>query len=283
MTTGLHREQVAPGIARLIVPTDTLPPATATNAWLLGEDTLTVVDPGASDPTVQAAVVEALANEVVERIVLTHHHPDHTSGARHLSNATGAPIVAHPDTAPFFGPLDHTVRDADTLATGPWSWTVLHTPGHAHGHICLLRPSDGHVVIGDLLAGEGTILIAPPEGHLATYLHSLRRVRALGAQVALPAHGPALHAPALLDHYLHHRHNRTLQVRSRLTKHAHTPLELASHIYADIPAAFHGIAAHQLQAHLTWLIERDLVQATPAGSYSWTGPADAPPSTPPTR
>ena len=181
------RESIAPGIGRLIVPTDTLPPATATNAWLLGTDAITVVDPGASDPKVQDAVAHALRNDRVERIVLTHHHPDHTSGARHLAQATGAPIVGHPDTLAFFAPLDGGLHDGAVVKAGHDRWDVLHTPGHAHGHICLLRREDGFAVVGDLLAGEGTILIAPPEGHLATYLHSLERLKRTGIVHALPA------------------------------------------------------------------------------------------------
>ena len=273
MSLTVTREEVAPGIARLIVPTATLPPATATNAWLLGDEHLTIVDPGASDPAVQAAVVEALAGDRVERIVLTHHHPDHTSGARHLAAATGAPVVGHPDTEPLFGPLDATLREGDTLAIGTHSWAVVHTPGHAHGHICLTRASDGHAVVGDLLAGEGTILIAPPEGHLATYLHSLARMRDLGIQTALPAHGPALDAQASLALYLHHRNHRSEQVRDVLADGPASPIQLARTIYAELPPAVHQIAALQLNAHLTWWIEQDAVVRPSEDTFAWSTPS----------
>ena len=257
------REVIAPGISRLVVPTDTLPPATTTNAWLLGTDAITVIDPGASDPAVQDAVALALQNDRVERIVLTHHHPDHTSGARHLAQATGAPIVGHPDTAAFFGPLDATLGDGAMVKVGRDCWAVMHTPGHAHGHICLLRHDDGYAVVGDLLAGEGTILIAPPEGHLATYLHSLERLKRTGIVHALPAHGPVLQAQVALDLYLSHRHARTKQVQSCLSAGLAAPLQMAASIYADLPTSVHPVAAHQLRSHLTWLIERRLARPAP--------------------
>jgi glyoxylase-like metal-dependent hydrolase (beta-lactamase superfamily II) len=262
------RESIAPGVARLVVPTATLPPATSTNAWLLGTDVLTVIDPGASDPAVQRTVAEMLSQENVERIILTHHHPDHTSGARHLALATGAPVVAHPDTGAFYPDLDGHLQEGDHLAIGSSDWVVLHTPGHAHGHICLMRASDGYAVVGDLLAGEGTILIGPPEGHLETYLHSLRRLKHLGVTQALPAHGQVLHAPVALDLYLAHRAARTEQVRDCLAAGLTTPLEMARRIYADLPEAFHPLAAHQIRSHLTWLVERQLAHSPSSDCYA---------------
>ncbi len=273
---GVVRESIAPGIARLIVPTATLPPATATNAWLLGSQRLTVIDPGASDPIVQEAVVEALRDDRIERVVLTHHHPDHTSGARHLSQHTGAPIFGHPDTVPLFGTLDGLLADGDTIDTDAGTWQVVHTPGHAHGHICLVRKSDGYAVMGDLLAGEGTILIAPPEGHLATYLHSLERMRSLGIVHALPAHGPVLDAQATLQLYLMHRSHRTDQVRACLQDGPATPMELAERIYPELPAPFLPIGAHQLRAHLTWLEEHAETVCLPPDRYALRAPESTP-------
>ena len=265
----LVRETIAPGIERLIVPTSTLPPATSTNAWLLGEESLTVVDPGASDPEVQQAMLAALADDHVEQIVLTHHHPDHTSGARHLAGHTDARILAHADTAPFFGPIDQTLHDGQLLKIGPHTWSVVHTPGHAHGHICLVRAADGYAVVGDLLAGEGTILIAPPEGHLATYLHSLARLKNMGVHRALPGHGPPLDAQASLELYIHHRNARSDQVRDCLKTGLHNKLEMAQQIYADLPAWVHPMAARQLAAHLTWWMEQGSVSQKGSDHYDW--------------
>ena len=264
----LELEVVAPGIIRVAVPSDTLPPATSTNAWLIGDQQIFVVDPGGNSEAVRGALYDAIGGRSVLAIVLTHHHRDHIAGVQHLAQATGADVWAHSDTCPVV-PFEvaRRLREGEVLRSDLGEWTVLHTPGHAVGHICLLR-DDGHVITGDLLAGEGTILIGPPEGHLATYLHSLRRVAATGAHTALPAHGAALDAQALLSTYVQHRGHRTDQVLEALTDGPTTPMALAERIYAQLPAAFHPIAAHQLRAHLTWLGERGHTMLRPDGSYT---------------
>lgn len=265
--TALDSIRIAPGILRVAVPSDTLPPATSTNAWVLGDKRVVVVDPGGNSPAVCAALADLLALREVLAIVLTHHHSDHIAGVADLVERTGAPVWAHPDTVamvPF--PVARLLRESDVVQTDFGDWNILHTPGHAVGHICLQR-DDGHVVVGDLLAGEGTILIAPPEGHLATYLHSLQRVKASGAHTALPAHGPALDAQEVLCGYLDHRSHRTHQVLAKLGSGPARPIELARRIYTELPAAFHPIAAIQLGAHLTWLQEAGRTIARSDGTH----------------
>lgn len=254
--TPLVTERIAAGIERVAVPSPTLPPATTTNAWVLGQDRVTVVDPGGHLPDGQHALRAHLADRAIERILLTHHHTDHVSGVLDLAAHTGARIAAHPDTAPLVPfKLDELVCDGDALDIDGVAWTAVHTPGHAHGHICLTR-ADGYCIAGDLVAGEGTILIAPPEGHLATYLHSLSRVAGLPVHTLLPAHGPAVDAQDTLQHYQKHRLQRLDQLRAHLTQAANTPLALARKVYADHPAAVHAVAAIQIVSQLTYLVER---------------------------
>ncbi len=112
-----------------------------------------------------------------------------------------------------------------------------------------------------MVAGEGTILLDPPEGDLAAYLASLERLRGLGAGVLLPAHGPALTDPAeTLETYIAHRHERTGQVLETLrVLESGSPLELARKIYTELPEAFLVIAARQVLCHLQYLADRDVV------------------------
>jgi len=267
MTT-LDTQVIAPGITRIAVPSDTLPPATSTNAWVLGGQQVFVIDPGGNSEAVREALLQALGDRQVLGIVLTHHHSDHIAGVAHLSSATGAAVWAHRDTVPMVPfQVGRTLHEDDVLQTDLGDWRAIHTPGHAVGHICLVR-DDGHAVVGDLVAGDGTILLAPPEGHLATYLHSLQRMKATGIHTALPAHGPALDAQRVLSTYLQHRGHRTQQVVDVLAESPSEPLALAGRIYTDIPAAFHPIAAIQLRAHLTWLEEAGRADAHPDGTHS---------------
>jgi ribonuclease/clavin/mitogillin len=190
---------------------------------------------------------------------LTHHHPDHVSGAEDLRARTGAPIVAHPHTArcvPF--DVDEIVDEGYIVETDAGAWSALHTPGHARGHLCLLR-DDGYLVAGDMVAGVGTILLEPPEGNLGDYFASLQRLIETGAHTLLPAHGPEITPAAdYLRHYIAHRHQRTDQIRAALAGRGvpSAARELVPLIYTDIPQAIWPIAARQVHCHLLWLAQQ---------------------------
>lgn len=255
--------QLADGLSVLPVRSPTLPPATHTNAWVLGRRAVTVIDPASPWTDEQDRLAEALSGHEVARIFLTHHHHDHISGAEDLRQRTGAPIVAHALTAaqiPFS--VDELISDGAPIETDAGSWQVLHTPGHAQGHLCLLR-DDGYLVAGDMVAGIGTILLQPPEGDLGDYLDSLQRLINTGAHTLLPAHGPEITPAAdYLRHYIAHRHKRTDQIRAALAERGQpsTPAELVPIIYADIPEAVWPIAARQVLCHLLWLAEQGDIQ-----------------------
>lgn len=249
---------VAPGVRGVPVRSPTLPPATHTNVWVLGHSALTVVDPASPwAPEQQRLHQELLAfGAPIERIVLTHHHGDHVSGAVDLAQRTGAPILAHPETArrlPFATSPLPEVLDAGGLA-----FDVHLTAGHAPGHVVLHERTSGLMVAGDMVAGVGTIAIDPDDaGHLGTYLASLTAMRALRPTALLPAHGPVLQeADALLAFYLAHRHGRSDQIhRALIELGASTPLQIAPRVYAELDARFHPLAAVQIRAHLIWLAE----------------------------
>lgn len=262
---------IAPGIRCIPVRSPTLPPATHTNVWVLGIHRLTVVDPASPWDDEQARLFGALSQlGAVERIVLTHHHHDHHQGAGPLARLTGAPVYAHPETRARLTLETEVLVDGGTFDTDAGPVVAHHTPGHAPGHLAL-QTASGHLVAGDLVAGVGTILIEPEDdGHLATYLDSLARMRDLRPTALLPAHGPVLDDPtAALTHYIEHRHARTTQVRESLARRSPArPLDLAADVYADLDPRFHALAARQIEAHLIWLAEQGLAASTEAGWIS---------------
>jgi ribonuclease/clavin/mitogillin len=133
---------------------------------------------------------------------------------------------------------------------------VLFTPGHAPGHLAFLDERSGAVIAGDLVAGLGTILIDPSEGHMATYLASLERLLALGVGALLPAHGPVIaDGPAKLREYLAHRRMREERVAAALAPAAQPLAALCAVAYADTPAPLWPIAVRSLEAHLIKLAE----------------------------
>ena len=233
------------GIRLVALRTPTLLPATHTNAWLLGTGELLIVDPGASEPSELdrlAAHVKGLAAEDCRpvAVVLTHHHLDHVGGARGTSERLGVPVWCHARTAerlPFRA--DRLLEDGEelVLAGSPeMRWRVLHTPGHARGHISLLDTASRAAVVGDMVAGQGTILIDPPEGDMAEYLRQLSRLRDLPVRALYPAHGPPLpDGPSALDTYLDHRAAREQRVVNALGDHPRRLEEVAAEAYADTP------------------------------------------------
>ena len=231
------------------VRTPTLPPATHTNCYVL--DGRVAVDPASPWPDEQQRLAEELSEEPLERILLTHHHLDHVSGAVDLAKRRDLPIAAHAETASRVGfPVDEILEEGDLLQ----GWELLHTPGHAAGHLCLLR--DGELICGDMVAGIGTILIEPGEGDLQTYLESLERLASLGPMRLWPTHGPEIpDGVAKLREYIAHRHMRTEQLCGALPG---TPMELVERVYGDtIPKIAYPLAARQLLCHLQWLEARD--------------------------
>ncbi len=254
---GVHR--IARGVRVVPVRTPTLPPATQTNTWVLGEETLSIVDPASPWPDEQARLLRALealgrAGRPVARILLSHHHLDHVSGAAALAQALGVPVCAHGKTQERVQvEVDVTLEDGEEIGQGDDTLRCVFTPGHAPGHLCFQR---GDVVAaGDMVAGVGTILVDPDEGDMLEYLASLERLRALAPALLLPAHGPPiLRADDKLTEYRAHRLMREGRVVAALAA-ARTLEALVPLAYADTPPALWPLAARSLRAHLDKLVK----------------------------
>jgi endoribonuclease LACTB2 len=261
---GAHPIEFQRGVRLVALRTATLLPATHTNCWLLGQGELLVVDPGASEPAEINRLVErlqALEGEGLtpRAIFLTHHHLDHVSGVGQLVERLGLPVWCHPRTADR---LD--VRPGRVLADGEvltlegepdMRWRVLHTPGHARGHLCLMDEASHAAVVGDMVAGVGTILIDPPEGEMAEYLRQLRRLRDLPVRALYPAHGPPLpDGPSALEGYLAHRAAREARVLASLHRGPRTLEEVSTEAYADTPTAWPPLAERSTLAILEKLV-----------------------------
>ncbi|WP_236789280.1 MBL fold metallo-hydrolase [Amycolatopsis sp. GM8] len=128
------------------------------NVWLLGDDREVFVIDAAHDAE---AIAEAVGDRIVRAIICTHAHNDHVNAAPELSERTGAPILLHPDDRVLWD-LTHTgvapdaeLEDGQILTIAGTDLSVLHTPGHAPGAVCLYSADLGVVFTGDTLFSGG--------------------------------------------------------------------------------------------------------------------------------
>ncbi|MFE5853710.1 MBL fold metallo-hydrolase [Streptomyces sp. NPDC056500] len=147
------------------------------NVWIVGDDTEAVVIDAAHDA---AAIEAALNGRTLRAIVCTHAHNDHIDAAPALAAATGAPILLHPDDLPLWKMThpdrapDGELSDGQVLTVAGVELTVLHTPGHAPGAVCLYAPALETVFTGDTLFHGGPGATGRSFSHFPTIIDSIR-------------------------------------------------------------------------------------------------------------
>jgi len=262
----MRPRELSRSISLFAAQTPTLPPATHTNSYALGTREVLLVEPATPYEDEQREWIAwgrslPASGRRIVAIVATHHHPDHVGGVHELTRALDLPLWAHAKTASRLAvPVARVLEDGETIALDapvPERWQVLHTPGHAPGHICLWSPDEGVVVVGDMVASVGTILIDPVDGDMRAYLEQLDRLARLDARLALPAHGEPIDRPTeLFRRYIAHRQMREAKIvaaiAARRAAGSMTPSaeEILPDAYGDVPATLWPIALLSLQAHL---------------------------------
>jgi glyoxylase-like metal-dependent hydrolase (beta-lactamase superfamily II) len=238
-----------PSFARL-VRADNAGPMTleGTNTWVLrGDNGVVVVDPGPADDSHLGAL---RSYGPVLLVLLTHGHADHSEAAASL----GAPVAARD---PLLCRHSEPLKEGDVLAVdGIPPVAVMVTPGHTGDSVCF--QIDGALLSGDTLLGRGSTMVAHPDGRLADYLRTLRRLGAWASDdsVLLPGHGPVGGSVlARVDESLGHRLDRLDQVRRALAAGAVTSAEVVAVVYADVDRSLRPAAEATVRAQLAYLAD----------------------------
>ncbi|PDH28105.1 MAG: hypothetical protein CND01_00605 [Marine Group II euryarchaeote MED-G34] len=260
--SGRHRFEYGPGVECVLIPTDTLPPATHTNCFILGErgGERVIVDPASRDEE----GLEELALKVQEihddgssitATIFTHRHPDHVGDLARISEIYQAPIWASQETLASIAPCetDRVLSEGNSFVlegpSGGARWEVIESPGHCPGQICLVGESG--VVSGDNCTLVGTILVPSGEGDMGAYISGLERIRDLKPKVLFPGHGPLVANPErVLTEYIEHRKARHQKVLEAVRAGNSDILSIASAAYSDSPGAHPLLAQDQALSHL---------------------------------
>jgi hydroxyacylglutathione hydrolase len=181
------------------------------NCTILGDEAsheAIVVDPGYDIPRILAALnVHQL---VVKQIVVTHAHIDHIASAQELKRITGAPILYNQADLPLVAmmdqqagwidvavpevkPPDHSPADSEAVSVKGIDATVIYTPGHTEGSLCLYLPSEGLLLAGDTLFAGSVGRTDLPGGNMGKLMASIeeRLLPLPDVTVVIPGHGPA--------------------------------------------------------------------------------------------
>ncbi|HLU25225.1 MAG TPA: MBL fold metallo-hydrolase [Longimicrobiales bacterium] len=219
-----------------------------TRTYLVGRRRVAVIDPGPADPAHVEAVAAEVGPDAVATILVTHWHPDHAAGAMPLAERMGG--------APVLSFSDGGLEPGRSVETDAGRLIPIHTPGHSPDHLSFHWPESSALFCGDLmLGGQGTVLVAWPEGDLSDYLRSLEQVRALGVRVIYPAHGPPItEVGPTLDRYVRHREERLAQALEALGDAARSVDDIVSAVYgADLNPELRRAATGAIRAYLEHL------------------------------
>ncbi|MBN9534882.1 MAG: MBL fold metallo-hydrolase [Alphaproteobacteria bacterium] len=238
--------------------------------YVVGDRDIAVIDPGPDLPEHLDALRRAIAGKRVSHILVTHTHSDHSPAARPLKEWTGAPTYA-------FGPHgsgkvedggvrmeeggdmdfvpDVRVKDGDIVRGDGFTFECVYTPGHTSNHMCFALKEEKALFTGDHIMGWSTTVVTPPDGDMAQYMASVKKLIARDDEILYPTHGaPVTDPKPFLKAYLEHRVDRENQILACLRDGVNTIPAMVARMYADVDKRLHPAASRSVLAHLIQLV-----------------------------
>jgi glyoxylase-like metal-dependent hydrolase (beta-lactamase superfamily II) len=278
-------------------------PMDSINMYLVTTDPVTLIDAGFNTPETEAALSNALKNlnmtwHDIRRVLVTHTHPDHVGLAAMLENRCPADVYMHaqewqklqsgladnihlyrwagiPDDYRTNSHPGHEARppipawfkalnDGDQIPFSHGVLSILHTPGHCSGQVCLYEPRDRIMFTSDhLISNFSPALLVEPgvrglmdrTPSLSQYQKSLTRLAELPVELAYPGHGQPFTNPlALIRRKLDYSIPEKLQrIHEYLTSQPQTVFDIVSRMIPELPPALAFFACGDTLAYLDQL------------------------------
>jgi glyoxylase-like metal-dependent hydrolase (beta-lactamase superfamily II) len=260
--------EVTPLIRRVVAHNPSPFTFKGTGTYLIGHGNVAIVDPGPDQQDHIDAVLRAVRGETVTHIFVTHTHIDHVPATPAMAKATGAKVYSygpHPkppagEHAEEAGDLDFApdirLKDGDVVEGQGWTVEAIHTPGHISNHLCFAVREDKALLSGDHVMGWSTAVISPPDGNMADYFTSLRKLLPRRETLYIPTHGAEIRDPNnFVQAYIEHRQAREAQIIARLKEGPQTIPQMVAKNYADTPRHLHTAAGRSMLAHLIQMVK----------------------------
>jgi glyoxylase-like metal-dependent hydrolase (beta-lactamase superfamily II) len=244
----IYGARLSPSVQIVLAPNPGLMTGPGTNTYVVGSPPAIVIDPAVDDSAYIDEIMRAAGS--VHVILITHRHSDHVGGVTALAALTGAPVRAFGDE-PAGGSEVTPLVDGELIETHDVLLETIYAPGHASDHVCFWLASENSLFAGDNVLGEGTSVIAPPDGDMRAYLDTLRRLVLFEPQRIYPGHfRPLDDGTEVLSGYARHRLERETKIVSALRSGPATLERVVEQAYEDTPVELHPVAQMSALAHL---------------------------------
>jgi len=260
-----HKLPILPfihGVSHIAVPSHTLPPATTTNSLLIGDKSSLriLTDPSPSSTEVLILLKATLENDKPDAILLSHHHPDHHERAPQIAHDLGIPILCsvkcqqrllQRSGSDYLDNINiRHIQQGDVVTHWQGYDVICHElPGHDDTMVGLAPENLEWFYVADLIEPGTTVVIPEPEGDMAVYFESLKRVIEMQPKHIIPSHGLPVVGTSLLSSTLAHQVKRENQILEAYNNGLRDDALLEA-LYPDLAEKLVPYAAQNIRQHL---------------------------------